>query len=100
MKSLFNTTNSGTIDGKIKVAMPILQDINGDTALDLCLTEDKQDRNLANQILEGIARYPFMHSGFALVKGINRAFKWKVPFLSKFLELRRISSGHLSTNKN
>ena len=59
----------------------MLQDINDQTALDLALNDEMQNKNLANQILQGIAKYPFMHSGNALVTGINKAFKYSVPYL-------------------
>ena len=59
--------------------VPILEDIYGDTALDVALCEERTQKNVANQILLGIENYPFMHSGFALVSGILKAFENECP---------------------
>ena len=75
--------------------MPILEDIYGETALDYALREDKTQRNVANQILMGIMKYPFMHSGFTLINGILRAFEEDCPECGKFLDSRLVVSEHL-----
>ena len=77
--------------------MPVLQDINGNTALDIALDEETFSINFASFFLEGIQDYPFMHSGFALVSGINKAFKHDVPHLGEFLDRRLVASSHLIT---
>jgi hypothetical protein len=82
----------------MKVAVPVLQNIDDLTALDLALNEEKTvNLTLANQILEGIENYPFMHSGFALVTGINKSLVHRVPHLAQYLDSRRVKSGHLDT---
>lgn len=75
--------------------MPILEDIYGDTALDYALREDHTQRNVANQILLGIEKYPFMHSGFTLVSGILKAFENDCPACGQFLDSRLVVSEHL-----
>ena len=79
--------------------MPVLENINGDTALDLAFPEDdsrKCDINLADTILNEIKDYPFMHSGFVLVSGILKAFKENCPHLKDYLDARLKKSSHLS----
>lgn len=72
---LMNTINDRFIRGKIACTLPLLQDINGNTALDLALEKVGGDKNLANALMHGIRNYPFMHSGLDLVSGIIKAFE-------------------------
>ena len=51
---------------------------------------------MANALLIGIEKYPFLHSGKMLVKGINMAFEMDAPCLGKFLDSRLVSSDHLT----
>jgi len=51
-------------------------------------------------MLKGIQDYPFMHSGFALVSGINKEFKKEVPGVGEFLDRRLVASDHLSKTKS
>lgn len=39
-----------------------------------------------------------MHSSYALVSGINKAFRYGCPHLINFLEARLVSSHHLKNN--
>ena len=41
--------------------------------------------------------YHFMHCGYQLVKGINRAFSFACPSLGEFLDSRLVTSKHLAT---
>lgn len=44
--------------------IPILQDVNGNTPIDLSLNSNEEaDINLANLLLSNIKDYPYMHSG-------------------------------------
>jgi len=75
MSSLFVMVKKARLKDRIQCTVPVLQDINGDTALDLALQDnEKQDMNKADIILKYIKDYPFMHSGYSLVSGINKAF--------------------------
>ena len=63
-------------NGRIPCTIPVLEDIESNTALDVAL--EILDVNLASAFLMGIENYPFMHCGFILVSGINKAFEKKV----------------------
>jgi hypothetical protein len=74
--------------------VPILEDVGGETALDYALKDEENlQRNAANQILKGIENYPFMHSGFTIVSGILKAFKY-CPNVGHFLDKRLVVSEH------
>jgi hypothetical protein len=75
---LFDTVNSHPFGKNETYTVPILEDIDSNTALDVAL--QKNDPNLANAFLKGIELYPFMHSGFVLVSGIINSFD-KCPHL-------------------
>ena len=90
-------TNAEVLPDLEPVTMPVLQDINGNTALDIALAEETFSINLASFFLEGIQDYPFMHCGFALVSGINKAFQFGVPHLGEYLDRRIIQSEHLQS---
>lgn len=63
LKTLIESVNTYKL-GEIQCTLPILQNIQGDTALDVALRDGHADINMANLLLVGIKDYPFMHSGF------------------------------------
>lgn len=63
LKTLIDCVNAYKLGG-IQCTLPILQNVNGDTALDIALRDGHADINMANMLLMGIKDYPFMHSGF------------------------------------
>ena len=95
MQALINNVNHECLPDGTQVTIPILADIDGNTALDIALTGETFSVNLASSILEGIQDYPFMHSGFVLVSAINKAFNEGVEQLGEFLDRRMVPSGHL-----
>jgi len=85
LNMLMTTINKSKLRDKIQCTLPFLQDINGNTALDLALSDGGGDMNLANCLMLGIKDYPFMHSGLSLVSGILKAFHADIPCLGDFL---------------
>lgn len=79
LQALFATINKQLLWDKIKCTVPIFEDSNGMSALDLALNEGSEQTNLANCLLKGIESYPYLHFGEVLVTGINKAFRADCP---------------------
>jgi hypothetical protein len=75
------------------VYAPVLEDVNGNTALDLVFDkEENSDKNLASSLLNGMQDYPFLACGFVLVSGVIKAFQYKCPGMGEFLDKRFVFS--------
>jgi hypothetical protein len=80
----------------MKVYAPVLEDVNGNTALDLVFDKgENSDKNLANTLLSGMQDYPFLSCGFVLVSGVIKAFEYQCPAMGEFLEKRFVYAMHL-----
>ena len=83
-----------TLANKIPVYAPVMEDVWGNTPLDVCFDIHDSPYKIANSLLNGIKDYPFLSCGFVLVSGVIKAFLI-CPEIGKFLDKRFVVSKHL-----
>jgi len=84
--------------GKKEFILPMIEDVESKSPLDLIFDADEVDINSAFQFFRAIQNYPFLHSGPLIARVIPKAIDYNVPGIDEFLDSRFKSSLHLVAN--
>jgi ankyrin repeat protein len=83
-----------------RLTIPIIQDIDGLTPLDICLKKSHLNINMAAFLLKSIKDYTQLHSSHLLSRAVCKAITHDVPGIADFLDSRLVHSASFGRGHN
>jgi hypothetical protein len=100
ISTLYHSAKNKSKDPELRdhYIVPMIEDINQKSPLDIVFEKPNVNVNLAWQFLFNIKEYPFMHSGPIISRNMSKAIKVNVPDLPTFFDCQMKTSGHLKSH--
>lgn len=90
MKKVFLEANSGNSNDGVPLRIPLIQDQDEKTPLDLCLDEASLNVNFGGMIFDQTKDYPLLHSSYFMNKAVIKAITLNIPGIGDYLDSRLV----------
>ena len=88
VREVFLEAHSGRASEGVGLRIPLIQDRNGKTVLDLCLEKTNLNINLAALIFSQTKDYPLLHSSYFMAEAVTKAIALNIPGIGEYLDSR------------